>query len=206
MDQAVAIRGSGMDMAGTQSETALRHAEIVAAMSTAETPLTHDELVSFMRSYLDMIENEWGGLASNIEEGSCGDNADYTWNQTGRRVEVMDLGGFAKEDYSDWDYDILAQWPSVQPPPGLSWEYLAKGGWPRQAHVWVTLGQRHYDVEAVEGVDNPFDLHDIRRGLVRTLRRKDPELLERLSHDPWWEESIRLQDTPIAEYSGPSCP
>jgi len=194
---------SGADTAGAKSEIARRHDEIVASLSTAERPLTHEELVTFMRSYLEMIENEWGGLAENIDEGCCGDNADYTWNSTGHRVETMDLGGFAREDYSDWDHEILAQWPNVQPPPGLSWDYLAEEGWPRQAHVWVTLGQRHYDIEAVEGVDNPFDLHDIRRGLVRTLRRTDPELLERLSGDPWWEGSIHLADTLIEVPAGP---
>jgi len=190
-------------MAGTQSETALRHAETVAAMSTAETPLTHDELVVFMRSYLDMIENEWGGLAANIEEGSCGDNADYIWNQTGRRVEVMDLAGFANEDYTDWNLEMLARWPAVRPPPGLTWDYLRDGGWIDQAHVWVTLGHRHYDIEAVEGVENPFDLHDIRRGLVRTLRETDPALLKRVSSHPWWQEAIDLVSRPIGEPAGP---
>jgi len=194
---------SGAVTTRTQSETARRHDEIVASLSTAETPLTHEELVTFMRSYLEMIDNEWGGLAENIEEGSCGDNADYTWNSTGRRVEVMDLAGFANQDYSDWDHDLLARWPAVQPPPGLSWDYLRDGGWIDQAHVWVTLGQRHYDIEAVEGVDNPFDLHDIRRGLVRTLRMSDPELLERVSNDPWWQGSIHLADTPIEAPAGP---
>jgi len=193
---------SGTDTAGTQSETARRHDEIVASLRTAETPLTHEELVNFMSSYLDMIEDEWGGLAVNIEEGGCADNADYAWNATGRRVEVMDLAGFANKDYTDWDHDLLARWPAVQPPPGLSWDYLRDGGWIDQAHVWVTLGQRHYDIEAVEGVDNPFDLHDIRRGLVRTLRRTDPELLERVSPDHWWQESIELQDTPLRELAG----
>lgn len=194
---------SVMDTDGTQSEIARRHAEIVASLSTAETPLTHDDLVTFMRSFREMIENEWEGLAENIERGGCGDNVDYIWNSTGNRLEVMDLGAFALEDYSDWDYTVLAKWPAVKPPPGLTWEYLANGGWPQQAHVWVTLGQRHYDIEAVEGVDNPFDLNDIRRGLVWTLRRTDPELFDRLSGDPWWQESIRLEDTPAGEPTVP---
>lgn len=64
--------------------------------------------------------------------------------------------------------------------------------WIKQAHVWATLDNRHYDIEAIEGVDNPFDLNDIRRGLVEDLSEKHPDLFARISDHPWWQDALAM--------------
>jgi hypothetical protein len=57
---------------------------------------------------------------------------------------------------------LAAHWPKIQPPEGLTWDEVdqlaSDAGFSAGTHVWLCLDGRHYDAEAPEGVDNPFDL------------------------------------------------
>lgn len=155
--------------------------------------LTHDGMTALWSQLRARVEAE-EGLAENIRSGMCGDNLDAVLTRAGGSAQFCDLWTFANEDGTEWDRAKLAGLPSVQPPPGLTWDSLRDMGWIRGSHVWATLDGRHYDIEAPEGVDNPFDLNDIRCGMVATVSKVHPDLFERLRDEPWWRVSISVAE------------
>lgn len=161
--------------------------------------ITVPEMVELWTSLLMEVEAEPGGLADNIISGCCGDNLDVIITRSGGRAEMCDLASFAiniedsiHNPAADWDHTKLSLWPNVQPPPGLFWSQLREHGWIAQAHVWTVCEQKHFDIEDPRGVDNPFDLKDLRAGLVQFYREQHPTLFATLADHPWWIESVEI--------------
>ena len=164
--------------------------------------MTHDEMAALWTALRAEVDAAPGGLAENVRYGGCGDNYDAVSTRSGGRARFCDLWSFANEDGTEWDHGKLAANPAVRPPAGLTWDALRDMGWIKGAHVWATTGGRHYDIEAPDGVDNPFDLNDIRRGMVETLSVRDPGRLAELSSHHWWRESLALRETIEAMIAG----
>lgn len=76
------------------------------------------------------------------------------------------------------DRALLAEhWPLVVPPEGLGWDDIdalaAAAGFSCGTHEWLVLDGRHYDAEAPDGVDNPFDLPFFQRVVAGWLEERD---------------------------------
>lgn len=83
-------------------------------------------------------------------------------------VDDMLVGSPDDDERLGFDQERLAlRYPEASPPAGLEWsdmdEISRRYGFAGGSHVWVCAGGRHYDAEAVEGVENPFDLPYFRR-------------------------------------------
>ena len=172
---------------------------ISITMHANTSPITESELIQLWSSLRVEVESDPDGLADNVFSGCCGDNLDVIITRSGGRAEMCDLASFAinvgdsiHNPTADWDHAKLSTWPNVQPPPGLSWVQLRQDGWIAQAHVWTVCDQKHFDIEAPQGVDNPFHLNDIRTGLVEFYREHQPALFATLANHPWWLESIGI--------------
>ncbi len=78
----------------------------------------------------------------------------------------------------DRDY-LQTQFPSVVPPDGLDWDDLdhisAFGNFFSGTHVWIFANGRHYDAEAPDGVETPFDLPFFKRIVNRWIAEGKPE-------------------------------
>ena len=76
------------------------------------------------------------------------------------------------------DY-LRSELPSVVPPVGLDWDDLdhisAFGNFFSGTHVWIFANGRHYDAEAPEGVETPFDLPFFKRIINRWIVEGKPE-------------------------------
>lgn len=135
--------------------------------------------------------------AAAINSGYCADFRDGLFSA------MREMPALAELDWRDLcynDFDLDAERPA--PPPGLDWGLLSKrpqngAGMPVGlldfcCHEWVQFDGWHFDAEVPEGVSNPFDVPCIRRGLTAAIARQQPELLGKLTHDPWWQTSVVL--------------
>ncbi len=106
--------------------------------------------------------------------GCCSDFVSTVYERLGGVREAYHLGlseigvdQFMTHDEDDepvaFDETLLTKhWPSVQPPANMTWpdaSAMARAcDFSAGTHEWITLGQRHYDAECPEGVDNFWDL------------------------------------------------
>lgn len=118
------------------------------------------------------------GRAATPYEINCGlcqdlaadiiDAIDHTLR--GAEVFIDDLlaGDPMDDDRVALDREKIARnWPAAALPSGISWDDMdvisEQFGFAGGIHVWVEIEGRHYDAEAVDGVDNPFDLPFFKR-------------------------------------------
>lgn len=77
----------------------------------------------------------------------------------------------------DRDY-LAAKWPSVVPPNGLDWDDLDHvsgfANFSPGTHIWIFSDGKHYDAEAPEGVETPFDLPFFQRIIQRWIDNGRP--------------------------------
>lgn len=118
----------------------------------------------------------YGDFAA-INAGYCTDFANDVQEELGReaceRLGVGELGIDNLMEHEDeeptvMDRALLAEhWPAVVPPEGLDWDGVdalaAAAGFSCGTHVWLLCDGRHFDAEAPDGVDSPFDLPFFRR-------------------------------------------
>lgn len=120
-------------------------------------------------------------FASDIDEliGNPAEDANY---------QIIDPAYFlqapAQGDDNNWGYPldrcyVQERWPSVVPPSGLNWDDLdhisAFGNFSSGTHIWIFNDGKHYDAEAPEGVDTPFDLPFFKRIIGRWIEAGKPE-------------------------------
>jgi len=161
----------------------------MASAGSAADPLVHGDVVHGETPIGRVIQAVAAGW--NADEpwlawaGECGDFAHVVWEamreQHGTEVETCN------------SIDHLT---TAAPPPGTTWEELAKLGviadmW----HVWVALDGRYYDAAHPEGVTQALELRAIRQGLVEAMEVLAEQRLCRLMQaHPWWVESMRLSE------------
>lgn len=140
-----------------------------------------------IRSLRDAFETEDGLSATAINSGLCADFADAITSSFG-----MESAVFSIDDLFDDSGGLVTV---SAPPPGTDWNLLERIGVPDDlSHSWILFDGRHYDAEAPDGVDNPFDLACVRHGLHELLERRNGKLLDELTESyGWWREAARLR-------------
>jgi hypothetical protein len=111
--------------------------------------------------------------------GSPTESADY---------QIIDPAHFLlaplEGDENNWGYPLdrdhlHSNWPSVVPPAGLDWDDLdhvsAFGNFSSGTHIWIFSHGKHYDSEAPEGVNTPFELPFFQRIIGRWIEAGKPE-------------------------------
>lgn len=67
----------------------------------------------------------------------------------------------------DWDWELLAKYWNIYPPPGHTLQFLKELAVDCPGHTWIAAKGKHYDSESPEGVDSFFDLMFFKRYLGR---------------------------------------
>lgn len=133
---------------------------------------------------------------ASINCGYCADFRDGVFHVFKQHAELADI------DFDDIYYsDLALQEDRPAPPLGLTWNELGNSAAPGEqptgllkwtCHEWMRLDGLHFDSEAPEGVENPFDLPCIRRSLANTLALHYPDLLASLVGHSWWQRSVQM--------------
>lgn len=121
------------------------------------------------------IDDRRAGSPYEINCGLCQDLAadiiaDLDPSLRGAEVFVDDFlaGDALDDDRIALDRDRIARnWPGMTLPDGITWDDMDRiseqFGFAGGVHVWVEIEGRHYDAEAIDGVDNPLDLPFFKR-------------------------------------------
>lgn len=136
----------------------------------------HDALRMAIEKVRDDFLSEGVSDAATINAGRCGCVVSDVAELLGGLDDFYAMGmseigidGFMNPHPEDecerdgFDRALIAErWPAITPPEGLDWEALdeiaAFANFNAGTHEWIVYEGRHYDAEAPEGVDNPFDL------------------------------------------------
>lgn len=178
-------------------------------------PKAEDVAAAVRAATAAILEEEPNGILA-VNDGRCEDLAQDVLERLGvnegPQICMFEISGITDED-GDFDRKLLSRrkFAAMLPPPGLHWEDMDDLGICGVAHIWLWSGDRHYDCDAPDGVENPFDLPLMRRCVAGAIRETRPDDEERLAADPWWKESFAMHDELVAwrealETEGPSGP
>jgi hypothetical protein len=141
----------------------------------------------------DYVTNGQYGSYQEINAGGCEDFATDIHELIGSPAEnleyqMIDPAYFLQPpldgDDDNWGFPLnrdhlQAKWPSVVPPAGMDWDDLdhisAFGNFFSGTHIWIFSHGKHYDSEAPEGVDTPFDLPFFKRIIQMWIEEGKPE-------------------------------
>lgn len=155
--------------------------------SKVSVKVTHDRLRDAIISERErFIENGCG----NLEEINSGRCADFAWcvmevlsdeaRRKGTEVQLMDLEllqvrparAVDAEDFMGQPFDealIAEDWPKLTLPADLTWDDMNDisvfMNYDESTHKWLRLGDRHYDCETPDGMENIFDLPVFKRNV-----------------------------------------
>lgn len=139
---------------------------------------THERLKSALEGVRDRMLAEGTPSPADINCGRCGEVVSDVFEELGGVTEAYELGlmelgitnlmHIVDDEPEGFDREMLREhWPTTVPPEGMDWDDLDAlavfGDFSDGTHEWISFEGRHYDVEAVDGVDSPFDLPFFKR-------------------------------------------
>lgn len=90
-----------------------------------------------------------------------------TADTQGQKLYIVATEGFFRyneeDDPIDWDWKLLAKHWNIAPPAGVTKKSLKEICHQYPQHVWLTIGQKHYDAESPNGESSFFDLKFFKR-------------------------------------------
>ncbi len=135
---------------------------------------------------VELVSSGRYGSFQGINEGYCTDFCNDVTERLGLPSdgsEPYELGIDNLMEDDDGEPTVMdrallaAHWPRIHPPEGLTWDDVdqlaSDAGFSAGTHVWLCLDGRHYDAEAPEGVDNPFDLPFFQRVVHSWMEERD---------------------------------
>lgn len=147
----------------------MRIAEVL--YETTNTLRLPEIILSLRKAY-----NDRGISTRDIGNGECENfiyDVLYQWigndwiHREGNEFQTVETANFLNQadDYAkiDWDWNLLKTYWNMSPPPGVTPEQIKLVAQHEPTHIWLTVGTKHYDAEAPNGVNSFFELPFFKR-------------------------------------------